>query len=127
MESYVLAAHTTNFPPFYRAAATAPPADVGAASPAACTAGLTFFPSLYRMRGGGARFRRPSRERTRTTGMIILPQYGKLTRQGGKHTMGVNSARNTVSYFDVQFWNCVLCKSHVHECLGYTESNDEPE
>lgn len=37
------------------------------ASSAAATAGLTFFPSFHRTRGGGARLRRPSRERTRTT------------------------------------------------------------
>lgn len=37
------------------------------ASSAAATAGFTFFPSFHRTRGGGARLRRPSRERTRTT------------------------------------------------------------
>jgi hypothetical protein len=37
------------------------------ASSAAATAGLTFLPSFHRTRGGGARLRRPSRERTRTT------------------------------------------------------------
>lgn len=34
---------------------------------AAATAGFTFLPSLYRTRGGGALFLRPSRDRTRTT------------------------------------------------------------
>jgi len=43
---------------------------------AACC-GFTFFPSLlYRTRGGGARFRRPSRERTRT----ILPWMAHETQ-----------------------------------------------
>jgi hypothetical protein len=37
------------------------------ASSAAATAGLTFFPSFQRTRGGGALFLLPSRERTRTT------------------------------------------------------------
>ena len=40
---------------------------VAFASSAAVTAGLTFLPSFHRTRGGGARLRRPSRERTRTT------------------------------------------------------------
>lgn len=42
-------------------------APLALASSAATTAGLTFLPSFHRMRGGGARLRRPSRERTRTT------------------------------------------------------------
>lgn len=47
-----------------------------AATFAACW-GLTFFPSLlYLTRGGGARFRRPSRERTRT----ILPWIAHETQ-----------------------------------------------
>ncbi len=44
-----------------------PPAVAAFASSAAATAGFTFFPSFHRTRGGGARLRRPSRERTRTT------------------------------------------------------------
>jgi len=44
---------------------------------AAAWLGLTFFPSLlYRTRGGGARLRRPSRERTRT----ILPWMAQETQ-----------------------------------------------
>lgn len=43
------------------------PAAAAFASSAAATAGLTFLPSFHRTRGGGARFRRPSRDRTRTT------------------------------------------------------------
>jgi len=42
-------------------------APLALASSAATTAGLTFLPSFHRTRGGGARLRRPSRERTRTT------------------------------------------------------------
>jgi len=42
-------------------------APLALASSAAATAGLTFLPSFHRTRGGGARLRRPSRERTRTT------------------------------------------------------------
>ena len=45
-------------------------APLALASSAATTAGLTFLPSFHRMRGGGARLRRPSRERTRTTTKI---------------------------------------------------------
>ena len=46
-----------------------PAAAATLASSAAATAGLTFLPSFHRTLGGGARFRRPSRDRTRTTGM----------------------------------------------------------
>ena len=42
------------------------------ASSAAATAGFTFLPSFQRTRGGGARLRRPSRERTRTTEGVDL-------------------------------------------------------
>lgn len=43
---------------------------------AACV-GVTFFPSLlYRILGGGARFRRPTRDRTRT----ILPWMAQETQ-----------------------------------------------
>lgn len=44
------------------------------ASSAATTAGLTFLPSFHRIRGGGARLRRPSRERTRTTAKNMKPE-----------------------------------------------------
>lgn len=54
----------------YAAAAAA--AVAALASSAAATAGLTFFPSFHRTRGGGARLRRPSRERTRTTRNIKM-------------------------------------------------------
>lgn len=48
------------------------PATVAAilASSAAATAVLTFLPSFHLTRGGGSRFRRPSRDRTRTTRTI---------------------------------------------------------
>jgi hypothetical protein len=50
------------------------------ASSAAATTGLTFFPSLYRGRGGGARLRRPSLERTRTTGGVVVSVRSDLSR-----------------------------------------------
>ena len=46
------------------------------ASSAAATAGLTFLPSFHRTRGGGARLRRPSRERTRTTERVMKIEKG---------------------------------------------------
>lgn len=48
-------------------------AAVALASSAAATAGFTFLPSFHRTRGGGARLRRPSRERTRTTAQSTRP------------------------------------------------------
>ena len=41
------------------------------ASSAAATAGFTFLPSFHLTRGGGARLRRPTRDRTRTTGFEL--------------------------------------------------------
>ena len=70
------------------------------ASSAAATAGLTFLPSFHRTRGGGARLRRPSRERTRTTDRHmrgILKQIETTLR-----TMRVDGARDAVCDFDVQ-------------------------
>jgi hypothetical protein len=44
------------------------------ASSAAATAGFTFLPSFHRTLGGGARLRRPTRERTRTTTQTQMDQ-----------------------------------------------------
>lgn len=83
----------------YDAAAVAAAA-VAFASSAAATAGLTFFPSLKRTRGGGARFRRPSRERTRTTARAAVSQ-GIYTERERELTMRVDRARHAVRDFDV--------------------------
>lgn len=48
------------------------------ASSAAATAGFTFLPSFHRTRGGGARLRRPSRERTRTTKLHVKREQATL-------------------------------------------------
>ena len=75
------------------------------ASSAAATAGLTFLPSFQRTRGGGARLRRPSRERTRTT--VGCVRYISK-RVIGERTMGVNGAGDAVSNFDVQLGDRVF-------------------
>ena len=54
------------------------------ASSAATTAGFTFFlPSFQRTRGGGARLRRPSRDRTRTTAPEESKDGKKKYRRAG--------------------------------------------
>lgn len=75
------------------------PAPAAFASSAAATAGFTFFPSFQRMRGGGARLRRPSRDRTRTTGIHITQRAADGSRD--VLTMRMNCARDTICDFDV--------------------------
>ena len=53
------------------------------ASSAATTAGFTFLPSFQRTRGGGARLRRPSRDRTRTTAPEESKDGKKKYRRAG--------------------------------------------
>jgi hypothetical protein len=71
------------------------------ASSAAATAGLTFFPSFHRTRGGGARLRRPSRDRTRTTTRNGQERNGP--KKKSILTMRVNRARDAVRDFNVKF------------------------
>lgn len=83
----------------------APPA----AAAAACC-GLTFLPSLlYRTRGGGARLRRPSRERTLQLRISMRSISRGIVLFGGvPNDLAVNGAGNAVLKLQVHLGHRVL-------------------
>lgn len=97
--------------------AFAPPAAF--ASSAAATAGLTFLPSFHRTRGGGARLRRPSRERTRTTFTNNECQWSRLNSDS--LTMRVDSTRNAICDFDVELGNNIFYILRTQHESGWKE------
>lgn len=74
---------------------------------AACVATI-FLPSLlYRTRGGGARLRRPSRDRTL---LIMSNAPGSLSRGDVPDNLSVDGARDAVLQLQVHLGNCILVK-----------------
>lgn len=71
--------------------------------------GLIFFPSLlYLTRGGGARLRRPSRERTLHIELVFWPLEKLLRRGDIPNNLSVNGAGNAVLELQVHLGNGVL-------------------
>lgn len=69
--------------------------------------GLIFFPSLLnRILGGGARLRRPSRDRTLHQPMSTVND--KRERGNVPDDLRVNSAGNAVLEFQIHLWHDVL-------------------
>ena len=91
----------------YAAAPTAP----GAAARTACS-GLTFLPSLlYRTLGGGARLRRPSRERTLCEVSSSSPgSQENAVILDEPNNLPVDGARDAVLQLQVHLGHGVLCE-----------------